>query len=274
MHLEADDGFVASGGNCRHKIGVLPPEIIAANRPSCTGDPLSAIDARPRQHRFQQLRQFIDELRPRYRKRRSRIARRTQRRRRSVPAKRQYARARRNRISNRRERVDAGGLQVKHDHGRTEGERIPHGIGRIGDHRREAKRLRRRANPRLEHQVWHDNRDGCAHVRMVPRRESPRRSHQGARTRSGFRSLERDSDGDNALGNSSGRAVKADAARDIHSHTSRRREATTSRGGEMANAADLKSAGRKTLWVRIPPPAPDHPPHIRQAKAMPRTSEL
>ena len=28
------------------------------------------------------------------------------------------------------------------------------------------------------------------------------------------------------------------------------------RGGEMADAADLKSAPRKGVWVRIPPPAP------------------
>ena len=33
-------------------------------------------------------------------------------------------------------------------------------------------------------------------------------------------------------------------------------EITSCRGGGMVDAADLKSAARKGLWVRIPPPAP------------------
>ena len=33
-------------------------------------------------------------------------------------------------------------------------------------------------------------------------------------------------------------------------------KSTPRRGGEMANAADSKSAGRKTLRVQVPPPAP------------------
>ena len=36
----------------------------------------------------------------------------------------------------------------------------------------------------------------------------------------------------------------------------RRVFSAASRGGEMANAADLKSAARKGLWVRFPPSAP------------------
>ena len=41
----------------------------------------------------------------------------------------------------------------------------------------------------------------------------------------------------------------------IHRFESGRRLQLISRGGGMADAADLKSAGVKSLWVRVPLPA-------------------